>query len=832
MRVFEPRGVKASVPRTSIVAWRLRRPTPGSILEPMRWLGLVLALSCSACLRSAAERACDGATDGDACSFAGVAGACASGVCEPFGCGNGRVDPGEACDNGADMNGPGTGCSKDCLSNETCGNGVLDTATSEECDDGNSLSHDGCSSGCGFEAPTWVQIGHVPLPRANAMMTYDAALDVGVMMGGETPLVGVTFSDVWQWNGAWQPGIVGLAPPARTHGALVYDERAHTTILFGGDGGTGTAALFNDLWIWDGHSWTPGPIDPRVVPRAGMAAVYDGKRGRIVMAAGGFNGTSLDTWAWANGTWTMLCDPCGYRGRFAPAAAYDPKRDVVVMFGGTTTPNTFLGDTWEFDGTTWKEIKPPTSPAARGEAAMAYDATLGAIVMSGGVDASGALDDVWLWSGTTWTPGPKLPIGRQGHAMASDPRRGHVLAFGGFTSVTLTNTMLRFTGTTWESLTQVDPPMLVNAAAAYEPFTQRSVMVGGFDGKSAVAQDFEFDGAWRQKSDAPMPARSSAAIAADMRGALVLFGGKDEKGGFFDDTWLWRAGTWTAAQPAQKPLQRSHHMMAFDGTRVVVLGGATIGPPFDDMWGWNGTTWSQIITTLPPSRSSGAMAFDPIRRKVVLFGGENQSGAKEMIYADTWEWDGDAWHEIATPVSPQARVGATLTWDAARRKLVLFGGLAASGNVNLDDTWEYDGASWSIVEQPAQLRPFARHDHVMVSDAHGGFGMTGGLLGNAPETWRFQWSTRTREETCVRALDLDGDGRAGCADDDCWSVCRPACQPGTAADCLATTPHCGDGTCSALESCRICPEDCGACAPICGDFVCDPGETNCPGDCP
>ncbi|MBX3276034.1 MAG: DUF4215 domain-containing protein [Sandaracinaceae bacterium] len=59
-------------------------------------------------------------------------------------CGNGRVEPGEACDDGNTTG--GDGCSADCTSNETCGNGVRDPG--EVCDDGNTTGGDGCSAGC------------------------------------------------------------------------------------------------------------------------------------------------------------------------------------------------------------------------------------------------------------------------------------------------------------------------------------------------------------------------------------------------------------------------------------------------------------------------------------------------------------------------------------------------------------------------------------------------------------------------------------------------------------------------------------------------------------
>jgi cysteine-rich repeat protein len=61
-------------------------------------------------------------------------------------CGDGDLDEGEVCDDNNTTS--GDGCSADCLSDETCGNGYLDVATGEQCDDGNLTSGDGCSADC------------------------------------------------------------------------------------------------------------------------------------------------------------------------------------------------------------------------------------------------------------------------------------------------------------------------------------------------------------------------------------------------------------------------------------------------------------------------------------------------------------------------------------------------------------------------------------------------------------------------------------------------------------------------------------------------------------
>ena len=94
------------------------------------------------CVLRAQLDACVAQADGELCSFAGFVGACSTGVCLAVLCGDGRVDFNEICDDGNAM--AGDGCSADCLSDETCGNGVVDQAVGEECDDVNDASGDGC----------------------------------------------------------------------------------------------------------------------------------------------------------------------------------------------------------------------------------------------------------------------------------------------------------------------------------------------------------------------------------------------------------------------------------------------------------------------------------------------------------------------------------------------------------------------------------------------------------------------------------------------------------------------------------------------------------------
>lgn len=66
-------------------------------------------------------------------------------LCVSIKCGNGVIELGEVCDDGNVAS--ADGCSADCMSDETCDNGIVDVTVGERCDDGNDISGDGCS-GC------------------------------------------------------------------------------------------------------------------------------------------------------------------------------------------------------------------------------------------------------------------------------------------------------------------------------------------------------------------------------------------------------------------------------------------------------------------------------------------------------------------------------------------------------------------------------------------------------------------------------------------------------------------------------------------------------------
>ncbi len=90
-----------------------------------------------------------------------------------------------------------------------------------------------------------------------------------------------------------------------------------------------------------------------------------------------------------------------------------------------------------------------------------------------------------------------------------------------------------------------------------------------------------------------------------------------------------------------------------------------------------GLAWEKLELSgdAPEARLDGALASDDEGRRVFLFGGRSASG----FLNDLWVLDLDrkAWTEIRASEAPSPRSGHSLSYDARRKRLILFGGYQA-----------------------------------------------------------------------------------------------------------------------------------------------------------
>lgn len=98
--------------------------------------------------------------------------------------------------------------------------------------------------------------------------------------------------------------------------------------------------------------------------------------------------------------------------------------------------------------------------------------------------------------------------------------------------------------------------------------------------------------------------------------------------------------------------------------------------------------WERLASgAAPPAREGPSLTLDAARGVLVLYGG----GPSGEPLGDTWEHDGAAWRAARDP-GPGPRRGHAAAYDGARAQVVVFGG--ERGGEVLDDTWTRDADGW------------------------------------------------------------------------------------------------------------------------------------------
>ena len=157
------------------------------------------------------------------------------------------------------------------------------------------------------------------------------------------------------------------------------------------------------------------------------------------------------------------------------------------------------------------------------------------------------------------------------------------------------------------------------------------------------------------------------------------------------------------------------HTLLFGGSTAVDSGGTKLAYEFNDTWDWNGTIWTQLFPpTVPTARYGHIMVWDAARKRVVLFGGRTGNGKTDLN--DTWIFKDGDWTQLNTPAAPPARVLAGAVYDPLRDRVVLFGGATISADAKtvtaFHDTWELDGTTWRqvLADGPAVDKPIMAWD--------------------------------------------------------------------------------------------------------------------------
>ncbi len=564
-----------------------------------------------------------------------------------------------------------------------------------------------------FADGAWTEVtpGTSPAPRHGHAMAYDPRRDRVVLIGGRDTPGNVTYADVWEFDGAtWMPADATGAPSVAAAGAATFAGDLGAIVAISSVGVTAS---------YDG-AWSPlAALGRSVTQSDGPAMAYDPRRGAVVVLASAYNDPGIHDFA--GGSWNSYYAWLFDSPHEETAAAYDSARALIVRFGGLfgdgdTTWNHLVG----YDGTRWLELarRSPTRPSSRWGSSLAYDRQRADVVLFGGGDYydGGAFDDTWVLHDDVWT---EVPI------------------------------------------------------------------VGG-----------------------PSARLGAASVYDSVRGNVVMFGGAGESGGFdadvpLDDTWIFDGTDWTEV-PGGAPPARRWPLLAFDERRgVTVLHGGEAGPLagptlLTDTWEFDGATWTPRLVASPPMRDRGAMAYDPMLGAVSLYGGR-QGGGGADAHAH-WLYDGTAWSEVAYEQGqPPDLHGHAMAFDAVRRRMIVLGGITQTGALEL----RLDAPA------PEAVAPTETCDGARDADGDGLAGCDdpdcwGRCAPSCPPATTCAAPgcgdgvcdpTLELADLCVADCDACGDG-----------VCVAGLE--TLVSCPTDCAVCGDDACVAGETAASCPGDC------------------------
>jgi Galactose oxidase, central domain len=99
------------------------------------------------------------------------------------------------------------------------------------------------------------------------------------------------------------------------------------------------------------------------------------------------------------------------------------------------------------------------------------------------------------------------------------------------------------------------------------------------------------------------------------------------------------------------------------------------------------------------ARRSHTLVYDAARHRMLLFGGIGpaEAGGAEADRASLWSFDGSAWSLLSSGGGPSSRNSMAAAFDAGRGRLLVFGGRTGSAPTSpaLGDAWMWDGTTWS-----------------------------------------------------------------------------------------------------------------------------------------
>jgi PKD repeat protein len=339
---------------------------------------------------------------------------------------------------------------------------------------------------------------------------------------------------------------------------------------------------------------------------------------RLLPSAGPGNPSAVDHWA----TLSQAPSP---PPRDQAAVAFDPPANATILFGGyNTTTGHALNDTWALYNGAWSNLTAflPTAPSPRWGASLAYDALDNETVLFGGRNATTFFNDTWSFTIAGWAnlrlaraPSPRTTT------VVDDNRSGNLVLFGGLVQrliptpgpVQGLNDTWFFRRGAWSNQTgAVGPGPNATGTAVYDAFDHFTLLLGG--APTHNHQWALYRGKWHliPVLGTPLAPVLNGTATWDSEGGFVLLFGASGHDDPLNQTWTFRAGTWTnlTANLTVAPSPRANVSLVDDPvlSAVLSLGGNPTrgaGPDLAGVWAFYGVPFHLVLNATPNATDVG-----------------------------------------------------------------------------------------------------------------------------------------------------------------------------------------------------------------------------------
>lgn len=107
--------------------------------------------------------------------------------------------------------------------------------------------------------------------------------------------------------------------------------------------------------------------------------------------------------------------------------------------------------------------------------------------------------------------------------------------------------------------------------------------------------------------------------------------------------------------------------------------------------------WKHLDVQGPGALSHFGMTWNKDENALYVFGGATSGSTFASLTDKTWVLRDGHWQELSPAISPSRRGNPAMGYDLVRKRVVLYGGFDSARN-NLNDTWEWDGETWTCME--------------------------------------------------------------------------------------------------------------------------------------